>query len=144
MKIFNVIRSKWMRRACPSKPWLRRISGLLATLMLFMSFAGQASAIILFQDDDSHDIDSEALTINANDGGDEDAVPDKILHIGKCSGIIAPFQWPGGGPERVVELVRIFERGHQQKDKREKRQKKDQYQRRPPDQSCRSNTFFMG
>ncbi len=63
MKIFNAIRSKWMRR----------VSGLLATLMLTMSFAGQASAIILFQDDDSHDIDSEALTINANDGGDEDA-----------------------------------------------------------------------
>ncbi|MBN2095778.1 hypothetical protein JW752_00050, partial [Candidatus Peregrinibacteria bacterium] len=63
MKTENAIRSKWMRR----------VSGLLATLMLMMSFAGQASAIILFQDDATHDIDSEGIIINADDGGDEDA-----------------------------------------------------------------------
>lgn len=47
--------------------WMRRISGLLATLMITMSFAGQASAMILFQDDDTHDIDSEGITINSDD-----------------------------------------------------------------------------
>ena len=62
MKIHNVIWSKWMRR----------VSSLMAVLMLFLSFAGQASARILFQDDDFHDIDSEGLIINADDGGDED------------------------------------------------------------------------
>lgn len=54
------------------KKWTRRLSGLMAVLMLTMSFAGNASARILFQDDDFSDVDSEGLIINADDSGDED------------------------------------------------------------------------
>ncbi len=52
---------------------MRRVSGLMATLLLTMSFAGHASALILFQDDDNHDVNSEGLIINADDTGAQDA-----------------------------------------------------------------------
>ncbi len=55
------------------KKWVRRIAGITAMLMLTMSFASPASARILFQDDDYHDIDSEGLIINADDSGVENA-----------------------------------------------------------------------
>ncbi len=50
----------------------RRISGLMAVLMLTMSFSGHAQARILFQDDTFHDVESEGMIINFDDGGDED------------------------------------------------------------------------
>lgn len=62
MKTHNTFRSTW----------IRRVSQLMAMLMITVSFAGQASALILFQDDDFHDIESEGLIINADDGGVED------------------------------------------------------------------------
>lgn len=52
--------------------WMRRASGIIAILMLTMSFSGQASARILFQDDSSADVVSEGIIINSDDGGDED------------------------------------------------------------------------
>lgn len=52
--------------------WLRRVSQLMTAVMVLVAFNGQASAQILFQDDDFHDIASEGLIINSDDGGDED------------------------------------------------------------------------
>ncbi len=51
--------------------WIRRAASVIAVLVLMMSSAGQASArVILFQDDALHDIDSEGILLNADDGGD--------------------------------------------------------------------------
>ena len=53
--------------------WMRRAASVIAVLVLMMSSAGQASArVIIFQDDILHDIDSEGILLNADDGGDED------------------------------------------------------------------------
>lgn len=54
------------------KSWTRRVAGLMATLVLTMSFAGEASARVLFQDDIFEDVVSEGLRLNSDDGGDED------------------------------------------------------------------------
>lgn len=60
MKTYNAIRSKWMRLA----------SGLMAAMFLTLSFAGQVSAKILFEDDAVLKVNSEGLTLDANDNVD--------------------------------------------------------------------------
>ncbi len=52
--------------------WVRHMSRLLIAVIAFMSVAGNASARILFQDDDFDDVASEGIIINFDDGGDED------------------------------------------------------------------------
>jgi hypothetical protein len=56
MKTHNAIRSKWMRLT----------SGLMAAMFLTLSFAGQASARILFEDDLYLNVQSEGITLDSN------------------------------------------------------------------------------
>jgi len=56
MKTYNAIRSKWMRLA----------SGLMAAMFLTLSFAGQASARILFEDDLYLNVQSEGIKLDSN------------------------------------------------------------------------------
>jgi len=59
MKTYNAIRSKWMRLA----------SGLMTAMFLTLSFVGQASAKILFEDDLYLNVQSEGLILDSNDNG---------------------------------------------------------------------------
>ncbi|MBD3360834.1 hypothetical protein GF366_03465 [Candidatus Peregrinibacteria bacterium] len=52
--------------------WTQRFVATFVVSMLMASLTGQASARILFQDDDFHDIVSEGIMLNSDDGGDED------------------------------------------------------------------------
>lgn len=49
--------------------WVRRLAGVTTLLMVSMSFVGQASARILFQDDTVGDFESDQLNIGSNDAG---------------------------------------------------------------------------
>jgi hypothetical protein len=64
MKTYNAIRSKWMRL----------ISGIMAGMFLTLSFVGQASAKILFEDDLFLNVQSEGMILDSNNntasGGD--------------------------------------------------------------------------
>jgi len=62
--------------------WARRAGSLVTALVLFASFSGQASARILFQDDDLHEIESEALLIDSDGDGVTD---DTFIQFGNSS-----------------------------------------------------------
>lgn len=70
-KIYITYNKTKMKNAIFNK-WMRRLSSIVAVMLLTVSFSQGASARILFQDDVFHDVASEGLRINDDDAGDED------------------------------------------------------------------------